>query len=182
MSIHVKVERDDSPQNPREDFDSPSTMACWHRSYTLGDTQPTENPGDWLRLNAPEGSAVLNLYLYDHSGITISCEAFSCSFDSGWVGFLVCTPDTIQKEWDGDKAKAEAYLRGEVATYDQYLTGDCWGFIIEEDVDECPTCHHTPERDHVDSCWGFFGDSLDAMKDHVDAEYHAALDEAWSSR
>jgi len=98
------------------------------------------------------------------------------------VGVIVCTPDTIAKEWGGDKSAAEAFMRSEVALYDQYLTGDCWGYIIEEDVDPCPTCHHAPEREHVDSCWGFFGDALDAMKDCIDDKYHTALAEAWEAR
>ena len=38
-------------------------------------------------------------------------------------------------------------LNGEVETYDQYLTGDIYGF---KEVDS--------EGNEVDSCWGFYGD------------------------
>jgi hypothetical protein len=36
-------------------------------------------------------------------------------------------------------------LKGEVEVYDQYLTGDVWGFEVVEDGEV------------TDSCWGFFG-------------------------
>jgi hypothetical protein len=44
-------------------------------------------------------------------------------------------------------AKVEECLRGEVKTYDDYLTGNVWGFIVEDE-----------DGNHVDSCWGFVGD------------------------
>ena len=37
-------------------------------------------------------------------------------------------------------------MEGEVKEYDQYLTGDVWGFIIEDD-----------DGNELDSHWGFFG-------------------------
>ena len=37
-------------------------------------------------------------------------------------------------------------LKAEVNTYDQYLTGDIWGFVISDENEE-----------HVNSCWGFYG-------------------------
>lgn len=92
------------------------------------------------------GYVILPLYLYDHGGITISTGSFSCPWDSGQVGYIYLTPQTIADEWQGDRDKAESYLRGEVETYDQYLTGDVYGFIIEDD-----------EGDTLESCWGFFG-------------------------
>ena len=45
-------------------------------------------------------------------------------------------------------AMVEGWLKGEVETYDQYLTGQVYGFTIsEEEGDE----------DELDSCWGFYG-------------------------
>ena len=41
---------------------------------------------------------------------------------------------------------ATGYLLGEVETYDQYLRGNVYGYVIEKD------------GDHIDSCWGYFGD------------------------
>ena len=45
-----------------------------------------------------------------------------------------------------DSQKAEALLRAEVETYDQYLTGDVYGYVVEN-----------TEGNNVDSCWSCFG-------------------------
>jgi hypothetical protein len=184
MSVTVKIHREECPSNPRTEWDNVGVMACWHSRYDLGDEQPKCTPDEWLADNAPEGSIVLPLYLYDHSGITMSTGGgypYDCQWDGGQVGVIVCTPDKIKAEWKGDRAKAENYLRGEVATYDQYLTGDVWGFTIDE-PDPCECCGLEKGPEHIDSCWGFYGESLEAMQDHVDTEYHAALAEAWANR
>lgn len=93
------------------------------------------------------------LYFYDHSGISMSVTSFlgrtqHAGWDSGRVGWIVATPEAIQKEY-GDLSpesyqKAEALMRGEVETYDLYLRGECYGFRLYENGEE------------TDSCWGFF--------------------------
>lgn len=124
---------------------------------------------------------MLPLYLYDHSGITMSTGRFSCPWDSGQVGWIYVTKETIRKEMmrpqplkkgqkhpdyklikhvtKKDIAHAEEHLRNEVKTYDQYLTGDVYGFVIEDMDGE------------GDSCWGFFGmdDCIESAKMEVDA-------------
>lgn len=40
---------------------------------------------------------ILPLYLYDHSGITISTGPFSCPWDSGQVGWIYAPKDTFRK-------------------------------------------------------------------------------------
>jgi hypothetical protein len=37
-------------------------------------------------------------------------------------------------------------LRADVETYSQYVSGDVWGFVIED-----------AEGEEVDSCWGIYG-------------------------
>lgn len=95
---------------------------------------------------------ILPLYLYDHSGITMSTGRFSDPWDSGQVGWIYCTKKKAVEEF-GKKVltkavreKALKYLESEVETYDQYLTGDVYGYVIENS-----------DGDDVDSCWGFFG-------------------------
>jgi hypothetical protein len=74
---------------------------------------------------------ILNLYLYDHSGITISTSPFSCPWDSGQVGFIWTTAERC---WEYDIAfwEAAGRLEGEVKDLDYYLTGDVWGFQCYE--------------------------------------------------
>lgn len=183
----IKVELDDSPGNPRTEWDNLATMVCWHRSYSLGDKHQYSEPIDFIRSLAddfrdtPEGKRVLRnaklkyfkgfkvakdsgswqvmdgdgdpywsyrwwntkaeavkflreykeewleraiddelefsdlyaiiephvvmlqLYLYDHSGISISSSSFvgrahHADWDSGPVGFIYCTKERFLKE------------------------------------------------------------------------------------
>lgn len=71
-----------------------------------------------------ENVCIQNLYLYEHSGITIRCSPFSCGWDSGQVGFIYVTKEKAGDDWQN----AETILKGEIATLDQYLTGDVWGY------------------------------------------------------
>lgn len=120
-----------------------------------------------LRAAAEKNAVILPLFLYDHSGITISTGPFSCPWDSGQVGWIYVTKDQIRKEYGVSRItkkvreKVIKLLEAEVETYDQYLTGDVWGFVIEH-----------PEDGEVDSCWGFFGDEycLKEARAAVDAE------------
>jgi hypothetical protein len=163
--LKVVIRQDDDAQNPREEFDNVGTMVCWHRRYTLGDEQPTCSPDDYMfrmmydrefdlkRKFIPEDIKkehveayinkhyfILPLYLYDHSGITMSTGRFGCPWDSGEVGFIFA--DRECKEY-GDMLVG---LTAEVATYDSYLTGDVYGYDIEDQ-----------DGNVVDSCWGFYG-------------------------
>jgi hypothetical protein len=104
---------------------------------------------------------ILPLYLYDHSGITMSTGRFSCPWDSGQVGFIYMSLKDaadnwrVAKEWDDlisydntTKTLRERtidLLNGEVEVYDQYLTGDVWGYVVADGEDD------------EESCWGFFG-------------------------
>lgn len=190
MSILIKIVSDNDPTSPRE-WDNLGTMACWHRRYNLGDVQPSESPEEWLKENAPKGSVVLPLYLCDHSGITMSTGAFGCPWDSGQVGVIVVTPDEIRREYGvkritkKTRERVEACLRKEVEVYDHFLMGNVWGYTIDS-VKDCASCGHATKGDEDvdDSCWGFYGDSLEytGIKDYVDPKHHAALEAAWSNR
>lgn len=104
-------------------------------------------------LDAISGKAViLPLYLYDHSGITMNTTGFHCPWDSGQVGFIHVSLEDVRREYGVQRVSGklrrtvEDALRAEVSAYDDYLRGEVYGFVIERD------------GDHVESCWGFFGD------------------------
>ena len=76
--------------------------------------------------------AILPIYLYDHSGLTINTSGFSCPWDSGMIGWIYCTKEEYVKNFCLNKApkdwKEKAYemLRSEIHLYDCYLTGNVW--------------------------------------------------------
>lgn len=151
----VRIYHDETPESPRE-WDNLGTMVCWHRRYNLGDVQlKDEYNGDIQLLRETlEGKDValyLPLFLYDHSGITMSTGSFGDPWDSGQVGYIYVTRETMRKEY-GKRItakrleRAELVLRGEVETYDQFLTGQVYGYEVKG-----------PDGELADSCWGFYG-------------------------
>ncbi len=88
------------------------------------------------------GHKVYPLNAYIHSGVALSLGRgypFNDQWDSGQIGVVLvkargCVPNC-------DKA-----AEGLVETWNQYLSGDVWGFVVEDE-----------EGEHEDSCWGFYG-------------------------
>lgn len=154
-SVRCYVLYDRDPSSPRE-WDNAGHMVCWHRNYNLGDTHKFPDPEDFDETAKDwEGddriAVILDLYLYDHSGITMSCSPFSCPWDSGQVGYIYLTRGDMMREWGykrltaARRTKLESYLKAEVETYDQYLTGDVYGHVVVGGPND------------GDSCWGYFG-------------------------
>src|SRR5690554_6771246 len=98
----LRIERDEWPENPRND-DNLGVIAYKHSRYIVGDVEMSD-PIDYLldlyglsnrdveycneTLKELQGRAeefgyvLLPVYMYDHSGITISTTPFSCRWDS----------------------------------------------------------------------------------------------------
>ena len=180
------VESDDDPVNPRTDYDHAGQMVCFHRRYRLGDAHDWRDPAAFqAHLKAHKGAVILDLFLYDHSGLAMRTTPFACPWDSGQVGVIWMSRETALRECGGPGArrltsairrKAEDLLRAEVAEYDQYLRGDVWGVrVIDEDGDE------------QDSIWGLYGqnNALEQGKDMLAALAPWMIEqkaEAWASR
>ena len=155
----IEIEQDPNPMNPRTEYDNLGTMICCHKRYNLGDKHSYKHSdyNSWDEfINAVEkneGPIVwLPIYMYDHSGITINTTGFSCPWDSGQLGFIYITKEKVRKEY-GWKViskkrleKIKEYLRGEVETYDDFITGSVYGYEVKD-----------AKGEEVDSCWGFFG-------------------------
>lgn len=148
----------------------------------------------------------LPLWLYDHSGITMSCGTRSYPYndrwDSGAVGWIVALKSIIMKEvgteyvldengarikvehphkngsstWSYKtrpltdetwKQRAIEIMKNDVKIYDQYLTGNVYGFTLydAEPVEE----EEELDWEESDSCWGFYGENIleNGICDHV---------------
>ena len=178
----ISIDYDWEPMDPRE-WSNLGTMVCFHNKYTLGDKHDIQSPdfSSWSEVRdyieaELGGMVILPLYLYDHSGISMKIGDFRgtphAGWDSGQVGFIYCTDGDMVAEGITDLDQAEALLRGEVAAYNRYLTGDVYTYRIERQS-TCDSCHHT-SADFVDSCSGW--DTVDdAMKEAMQVvDYQAA--------
>ena len=102
--FEIEIIQDEAPENPREFEDTFSTMVCWHRNYTLGDENPKCSPDEYkfyrgcVEVSVENNDSIryLNLYLYDHSGITMNVSGFPCPWDSGQVGFIYMTKKNLR--------------------------------------------------------------------------------------
>jgi hypothetical protein len=178
----ILIEQDNDPMNPRTEWDNFGIIAYKHRNYILGEEE-INDPDDFLAglaglepdkdnlmERAQKKNVILPVYLYDHSGITISCRPFSCPWDSGQVGYIYATYEQIRKEYNVKHVttkvieKVKNRLRSEIETFDNYLTGEVYGFTVEDEDGEM-----------VDSCSGYYGengikDAINTAKDSIDCE------------
>ena len=163
----IKIYHDPDAESPRE-WSNLGTLICWHRRYRLGDGHQYDCPEaflreladvsdqsnlsmDQLRERAERKAVILPVFLYDHSGLAMNTIGFHCPRDSGQVGYVYVTHEAVWEEFGAKRVikalreKAEDILRGEIVTYDAYLGGRVYGYVIEHDGEE------------VDACWGFIG-------------------------
>jgi len=105
-------------------------------------------------------AVILPLYLFDHSGMTVSTTPFSCPWDSGQAGFAYMLLEEARRECGGEedpKEWARRMIEAEVKEYGQYLSGDVWGFEIKE-YDWNPDSEEWEEEGEVvESCYAFYG-------------------------
>lgn len=144
----LRILTDDHPDSPA-DWDNLGQIA-YCSGYTLGTEHVSRDRLDEIAAGIEDGSLIgLPVFAYIHSGVTISTSPFSCPWDSGQCGFVYCKASDAEDEWAGDshfRANALRVLAGEVKTFDQYLTGDVYGYTITD-----------KDGDVVDSCWGYYG-------------------------
>lgn len=170
--IHCQL--DDEPLNPIEDEDL-VYLACRHRRYNLGNYEMSQYPDTFWRglvenflprtegienLEIKECQSLLkdhlvwtNLYLYDHSGLSIACgdsNPFSYNvMDSGRVGiaFASALDYGYQTGW---REAAMEQIQKVVKLYDQYLSGDVYLMTLLEkkkddwlDIENVGDCYNT---------------------------------------
>ena len=159
---------DDCCESPRT-WDNIAEFHCCHRRYSLGDEGLNYSSGSDCITAAKEakkqGDIVLPLYLYDHSGITISLTPFSCPWDSGQVGFVIIRKQKMFQEFGKKRISSSLKKRAydiaelEVQTYDQFLRGEIYGYRIDEDGDSCWGFHDQNE------CFNEAKNIIDAMEE-----------------
>lgn len=118
----------DSEGGHSREWDNFGTMVTSHKRYLLGDVQKSDGiealewaisecgrtfPGSYnercwesdfeqlayLEDVLEEVAVVLPLYLYDHSGLMMNTTGFSCSWDSGQVGYIFVSKDDVRQEF-----------------------------------------------------------------------------------
>lgn len=168
--LTIDIFPDENAESPRE-WDNLGTILYLSSSrYILGDEGVSLEEIE--EITEREDVLCLPVYAYIHSGVTINTRGFHCPWDSGQSGIIYVTHERIIKEYgeltEETKEKALKVLRAEIENYDQYLRGDVYGYIISEKK-TCDLDHE--HKEHVDSCWGFFGAEYAMQEARSVAEY-----------
>jgi len=188
VSVEVKGKTIEIYQSEGDcrDCDNYTTLICFHSRYNLGDSHEYKS-GDYSGWDEMEAAILKKekdvvwispLYMYDHSGITISTTPFSCNWDSGQIGFAIVTKRDIRSLWGCkyvtkkvlEKMDLDTWAKGEIETYDMQVRGEVYGFSIEDE-----------DGEQEDTCGGFFGYDVktNGMSDYLDQEQIDAVTAAW---
>lgn len=152
----IEIEQDDFAVNPLEDWDGNVKYALFHKRYKLQNDTDLHTPdyNSWgefekVLIKKYKTLAILPIYMYDHSNITINTTGFSCRWDSGQIGFAFINKECL-KEWGyksrkgyekATKCTLEEDIISNVELYADYLSGSVYMFNIKdlngEDVNNC---------------------------------------------
>ncbi len=174
---NINIYYDENPMNPRTDIENLGIIYTAHRRY-----RPEEEFDKHFNINEvfdgrlgnfsdsfSQKYVALPIYLYDHSGITISTSPFSCPWDSGFYGIIAVSLEKVRQEYGWKsvtqkrREQIEKYLQGEIELLDDYYTGQVFWYEVTEEL--------TGER--IDSCSGYFGTE---GKKYIESECKAMID------
>jgi hypothetical protein len=181
--IRVKVVYDEDAESPRGEANG-SLLFTWHHNYHSPDDHeliPTELRGavnEWAvvggvdvyrisrgaRMFHPDeilfvgGLAYAGsegrLGLNEHPGRYARYEGIAVVTRDGWRQMMGDSPTTGWVAGTGEIVTPAEMARQEVERYAAWAVGEVYGFVVEyADTDE-----------HIDSCWGFIGESVYAMQ------------------
>jgi hypothetical protein len=171
----VEIRQDEYAESPRE-WDNLGTFIMQHGNYDFGDIFFNIDPyarvsfeDDFkYHLKEVENCTIkdvlyLPVYMLDHSEITIDVSPFSCSWDSGQIGYIYVTKEKIRKEYNvkrvSNKLQTQVLraLTYEIEMLDNYITGNVYEYTVYDENNEV-----------VDSCGGFYGyDFKKHMYEHL---------------
>jgi len=152
----VKIIADQDAQSPGEDGDNGLFLVTTRNRYFQvlykENTSHGEDVGEVTeRGELSKTHWVFPLRAYIHSGVALSLSdggCFSDPWDSGVIGAVFAAKSEWKYRTRERKAcvSAQTAAKGLVETWNQYLSGDVWGYVIED-----------ADGNSVDSCWGFYG-------------------------
>jgi len=142
--------------NPRDDYGNVCRMNMWWNNYGMGDENksfgevmvelcdkylPDYDYGDvsWhemmleLQTKVNDRLRIYPIYVYEHSGITISMAdgfPYNDRWDGGIGGLMIAEKETFD-EYEVDWGHVYDVAKGEVDMYDMYLQGEVYEYWME---------------------------------------------------
>ena len=173
--LTIKVYQDDHYDTPDTEGDDRLFLVHYHRDCWIEAPRKIIEEADLAMLYRGEKAEhleriqkeyhVFPVSAYIHSGVQLSLQGgnFHPFDEQGWDTSHVGAVFVSKAEWRTRK-KAETVAHGLVETWNDHLSGNVHGYVIED-----------ADGEHVDSCWGFVGDvkgeplALIEAREQVDA-------------
>ena len=157
----VKIYQDTDTQGPESWGDDNGFLVHYHRDFQQEHESVLveDDLRDLYQGNVTDNTKelkrkyhIFSVSAYIHSGVHLTLGNVRFAYDSGgWdtshVGAVFCA----KSEWKTVK-KAEKFAEGLIESWNQYLSGDVYGFVVEG-----PDVENAGSGSDIDSCWGFYG-------------------------
>ena len=162
MPLSYRIEQDTNAQSPSQWEDTNLFLVANHRDCHIPEPGEKRIPSDRAEIEDRYRKThwIFPLEAYIHSGVHLSLSGEGNYPDRQWDVSQLGMVFAAKSEWRLSKSARKAALC-KVNEWNQYLSGDVWGFIIEDETGE-----------QVDSCWGFYG------REYCEQETKAALKHA----
>ena len=129
---------DEYPDSPRE-WDNLGIISASHKRYDLADADAMDVEDFFEDLPSIEKDYLyLPVYMYEHGDISLSITPFSCPWDSGQVGYIYASKESIKKEFEVEEItddiieKVYNIFEIEIKTYSQYINNEIYEILTYE--------------------------------------------------
>lgn len=174
--LTIKIYQDEDYQESPDDWGDKSVfLVGFHRDFTIkrdgfgievcraiaGDKDEDEHVLDRAK-EVKKQYHVFGLEAYIHGGIALALSQEGNFPDRRWdvsqLGMVF-----VAKKEARTRAKARELAHGLIETWKQNLSGDIYGYVVED-----------KDGEHLDSCWGYYGDDAVIESSKAAAESCAA--------
>lgn len=141
--LSLYIVQDEGAQAPNEWGNDSLFLVADHRDFYV--KPPEGSSFETVTEDYRKTHHVFGLEAYIHSGVSLALSDEGNFPDRQWDVSQLGAVFVSKKEWP-DKAAAKKAAEGLLDTWNTYLEGDVWGYVIEDELGE-----------HVESCWGYYG-------------------------
>ncbi len=146
--MKLEILQDEHASSPSEWGDDSLFLVANHRQFYVPVPGEKRLPqyGNEVADRFAKTHHIFDLEAYIHSGVRLALSGEGNFPDRCWdvsqLGYVFAS----KSEWKTRKEARKAAL-SLVETWNDYLSGDVWGYVVEDDDGNC-----------LDACWGFYGD------------------------
>lgn len=169
--LTIKIFQDEDVQSP-EGWNDDIFLVYYHRDFEVrkDDIVSKDEMVAWYNGEKIEQTKQFHIFLvkaYIHSGVVLALEESGRMFPDERWDVSRCGCMLVSKKEAKTKSKAFKLADGLIKSWNDCLSGNVYGYVIED-----------KESEHLGSCWGFYGDfNKSGIIDEAKSEAGAIADE-----